>query len=188
MKMSSARSAILALALTAFSAACQDHHFVPYDKMPPLPEPGAPSKTGVASPPAQQSPYQTGAVQSQPAQSAQPEFTGLIASGSIVISPESSANLPTGWTLYIIVRPAGGGPAIAAKRVNKPSFPISFELTEQDIMLSQPKSGIKISIEARYDEDGDPISKGKNDYSGVAEGDFSIGSGNAIIRLKKQTS
>jgi hypothetical protein len=197
--------AVLSLTLTA---ACQDHHFVSYDKMGPLPEP-APSKQGKvavptpqpatpysspsqammgaapkvepASPDKSQSQAMTGA-----APKVEPGFTGLIASGVVDLSPEAVGSAPPGWTLYIIIRPAEGGSAIAAKRVDKPSFPVSFELTERDIMMGQPKSGMKISVEARYDEDGDPITKGNNDLYGKADGEIIVGAKNALALLKKK--
>jgi len=179
-------SLVTVLSLT-LAAACQDHHFVPYDKMGPLPEP-APSKQGKVAVPSPQpaSPYKSPSqAMMGAAPKAEPGFTGLIASGVVEFSPDAVGSAPPGWTLYIIIRPAEGGSAIAAKRVDKPSFPISFELTERDIMMGQPKSGMKISVEARYDEDGDPITKGKNDLYGKADGQVIVGAKNAVVRLKK---
>lgn len=178
---------ITAVLLLALTAACQDHHFVSYDKMGPLPEP-APSKQGKVAVPSPQpaSPYKS---PSQGMMGAAPKaeegFTGLIASGVVDVSPEAASSAIPGWTLYIIIRPAEGGSAIAAKRVDKPSFPVSFELTERDIMMGQPKSGMKISVEARYDADGDPMTKGKDDLFGKADGENIVGAKNAVVHLKK---
>lgn len=178
-------AAVLSLTL---AAACQDHHFVPYDQMGPLPEPAPSSKQGKAVPSGQPaSPYQTPPQTTQAAPKIQPDFTGLIASGAVELSPEAVGSAPPGWTLYIIARPAGGGAAVAAKRVDKPAFPVNFELTERDLMIGQPKSGMKISVEARYDADGDPITKGKDDLYGKADGELAVGATNVLVRLKRQT-
>jgi hypothetical protein len=176
--------AVMSLTLTA---ACQDHHFVSYDKMGPLPEPAPQSKQSKAVPSQQPgSPYKSPSQAMGAAPKVEPGFTGLIASGVVDVSPEVVGSAPPGWTLYIILRPAEGGSAIAAKRVDKPSFPVSFELTERDIMMGQPKSGMKISVEARYDEDGDPITKGKNDLYGKADGEIIVGAKNTLVHLKKK--
>lgn len=177
---------LAAVFLFALTAACQDHHFVSYDKMGPLPEPTPSSKEAkpVTTPSA--TPYKSPMQQSD--SKAPPAFTGLIASGVVEVSPESAGSALPGWTLYIIVRPAEGGAPIAAKRVDKPSFPISFELTERDIMVGQPISGMKISLEARYDADGDPITKEKTDLFGKADGEIVVGAKNTKVSLKKQAS
>lgn len=178
---------ITAVLLLTLAASCQDHHFVSYDKMGPLPEPVPPSKQSKAAPSIQQaSPYQTPAQTMQAAPKVQPGFTGLIASGVVELSPEAIGSAPPGWTLYIIARPVEGGAAVAAKRVDKPVFPVSFELTEQDLMIGQPTSGMKLSVEARYDADGDPITKGKDDFYGKADGELVVGAKNTLVRLKKQ--
>ena len=179
---------LTAVLLLTLAASCQDHHFVSYEKMGPLPLPAPPSKQAKAVPSPQPAPPYNSPSQAMmgAAPKVEPGFTGLIASGVVELSPESAGSAPPGWTLYIIVRPAGGGSAIAAKRVNKPAFPVSFELTERDIMMGQPKSGMKISVEARYDADGDPITKGKDDLYGKADGELVTGARSAVVRLKKQ--
>lgn len=180
-------SLVVAMSLT-LTAACQDHHFVSYDKMGPLPEPAPSSKQAKPATTPSESPYKSPAQAMQPAPKAEPGFIGLIASGVVDMAPEAAGSALPGWTLYIIARPAEGGPAIAAKRVDKPTFPISFEMTELDIMMGQPKSGMKISVEARYDADGDPITKGKDDFYGKADGEIVVGAKNTKVSLKKQAS
>lgn len=179
---------LTALLLLTLASACQDHHFVSYEKMGPLPAPD-PSKQGKVAVPSPQpaAPYKSPSqAMMGAAPKVEPGFTGLIASGVVELSPEAIGSAPPGWTLYIIVRPVGGGAPIAAKRVDKPAFPISFELTELDIMVGQPKTGMKISVEARYDADGDPITKEKTDLFGKADGENVIGVKNTKVSLKKQ--
>ncbi|MBF0291647.1 MAG: hypothetical protein HQK86_05765 [Nitrospinae bacterium] len=186
MKRMKSIATLTVLALIALTAACQDHHFVSYDKMGPLPEPTPSSKEAkpVTTPPA--TPYKSPMQQSD--SKAPPAFTGLIASGVVEVSPESAGSALPGWTLYIIARPVGGGAPIAAKRVDKPAFPVTFELTEKDIMVGQPISGMKLSLEARYDADGDPITKEKSDLFGKMDKEIVVGEKNTKVSLKKQAS
>jgi hypothetical protein len=190
MKTMGSIAKLTAVLLLTLTTACQDHHFVSYDKMGPLPPPD-PSKQGKVAVPSPQpaSPYNSPSqAMMGAAPKVEPGFTGLIAGGVVELSPEAVGSAPPGWTLYIIIRPAEGGPPIAAKRVDKPTFPISFELTERDIMMGQPKTGMKISVEARYDADGDPITKEKTDLFGKADGENVIGAKNTKVSLKKQAS
>lgn len=188
MKTMKPAAKLAAVFFVALATACQDHHFVPYDKMGPLPEPAPSSKQAkpVTTPSA--APYNSPAKAMQSDPKAPPAFTGLIASGVVEVSPESAGSALPGWTLYIIARPVEGGAPIAAKRVDKPAFPVSFELTERDIMVGQPISGMKISLEARYDADGDPITKEKADLFGKADGEIVVGAKNTKVSLKKQAS
>lgn len=87
--------------------------------------------------------------------------------------------------MYVIVRPKEGGPALAAKRFDKPVFPIKFELTEKDLMMGTPTAGMEISVEARYDSDGDPMTKKPEDWIGKAAQPAPIGFKGAIITLAR---
>lgn len=162
---------VLLFLAALFVSACQDHHFTPYDKMEPVEEPkpggdrvidltgGAPS----AASSAKTTPY--GDMASAPKST----FQGLIASGTVDVSPEFTDKLNPDWTLYVIARPAAGGPAIAAKRGNKVTFPYTFEMTEKDIMMGDPQAGMPITVEARFDSDGDPITKAPQDLFGKTQ-------------------
>ena len=145
---------ILALALLG---ACDRRvePYVPLEEEPPPPErpvriPGlerpSPSARGV--PPAG---TRTGAVPS-----------GGAAIGGVV-QLAAGAEVGEGGVLFVIARSGGGGPPLAVKRLPAGPFPLSFQLGPDDVMIkSRPFAG-PITLSARLDRDGDPLTRGDDD-------------------------
>ncbi|HUF43451.1 MAG TPA: hypothetical protein VMR20_15965, partial [Verrucomicrobiae bacterium] len=70
--------------------------------------------------------------------------------------------------LFIIARQAGGagGPPLAVKKIDKPTFPQSYSLGQENVMLQgMPFSG-KMAVSVRLDKDGDPATRGPGDLTG----------------------
>jgi hypothetical protein len=82
--------------------------------------------------------------------------------GRLVLAP--GAKPPPSGVLFLMARPAGrsGGPPLASKRLAARSFPLDFEIGPQDRMMGGEWPA-RLSISARLDADGDPISKGPED-------------------------
>ena len=56
--------------------------------------------------------------------------------GRVSISPELAAKVTPTDTLFIIVRRPQGPPRpIAVKRIDGPRFPVTFEITNEDVMI-----------------------------------------------------
>jgi len=144
--------AAVALAILA-GAGCQDHHYVPYEQMGPLPEP-------------------------------EKRFAGVIVSGMVNLAPQNGLTDYTGWTLYIIARPAGGAPPLAAALTTSFQFPYAFSLTGKNIMIGEPKEGMRLIVEAKLDKDGDAGTHDPNDLFGKHDGELTIGAKDAQITLK----
>ncbi len=154
----------LAICVTAVCTGCQDHHFESYEEIGPLPEPSLSQKSaaprGPGTAPKIASPY-------KPAD--------LIVAGKIDLAESVRAVDYSGWVLFVIARPAGGGAPLAAIKVEKPAFPLNFRLTTQDIMIGDVSDGIKLTVEARFDSDGDPGTKKPGDLYGKHKGPATIG-------------
>lgn len=70
-----------------------------------------------------------------------------------------------GSVLFIIARSKGvlGGPPLAVQRVANPSFPHAFEIGPDDVMIPSMRFAGPISITARLDADGDPLTRAEAD-------------------------
>jgi len=70
--------------------------------------------------------------------------------------------------LFIIARPAGspGGPPLAVKKIDKPSFPLRYSLGQENVMMQGTLFAGKINISVRLDKDGNPTTRGAGDLTG----------------------
>jgi len=100
---------------------------------------------------------------------------GLIVAGKIDLAESVRAGDYSGWVLFVIARPAGGGAPLAAIKLENPKFPLDFRLTTQDIMMGDVSDGMTLDVEARFDSDGDPITKKPGDLYGKHKSRVTIG-------------
>jgi hypothetical protein len=105
-------------------------------------------------------------VASQKNAPAQASATAQI-SGKITIDPKLKANIDPNAALFIIARPAAGGagPPLAVKKIDHPTFPVEYGLSQENAMMGMPFTG-KINITVRLDKDGNPITHTPGDMSG----------------------
>lgn len=69
--------------------------------------------------------------------------------------------------LFVIARSAGGGPPLAVKRLPIGPFPLAFEIGPADVMIAgRPFSG-PITLSARIDRDGNPLTRDATDAAAV---------------------
>jgi hypothetical protein len=110
-------------------------------------------------------------------------------SGVVEVEPDLAGSVPTGATLYLIVRVAGRetGAPLAVQQTPAPSFPYSFEITERDSMIEGTPLIGEMSITARLDQDGDAFTTSPGDLSGetspVVAGDSDV-----VVRLREVAS
>jgi len=79
----------------------------------------------------------------------------------LTLDLDAGAKSKTG-VLFVIARPLTGGPPVAVKRLNSPSFPITFDFGSADSMMGQPLPDV-FRLEARLDSDGDAATKPPTD-------------------------
>ena len=94
--------------------------------------------------------------------------------GTIDVKPELKANVAASDTVYIIARKGAGGPPLAVKRVTAATFPLSFELSEKDVMMGGPFEG-DVELTVRVDKDGDAMTKNPGDLVGKAPAGTKVG-------------
>lgn len=69
--------------------------------------------------------------------------------------------------LYLFVRPAGAtaGPPLAAQRLPAGPFPVHFAIGPGDAMIAGTSFPERVTVEARLDRDGDPLTTGPGDWT-----------------------
>jgi hypothetical protein len=92
-----------------------------------------------------------------------------------VLRVADGASAQAGAVLFVIARPAAGGPPLAVKRLPAGPFPLAFEIGPGDVMVAgQPFSG-PIQLSARVDADGDPLTRAPTDLVAQAPGPLAPG-------------
>lgn len=86
-------------------------------------------------------------------------------SGKVALSPKLSAGASD--VLYLIAKQ--GPTTLAVRRIEKPAFPLEFELTGADAMVSGVPFAGPVDIVARVSRTGDAI-PAKGDLEGVIKG------------------
>lgn len=191
---------MIGLAALGSLGACQDHHWVDADKMGEVQmaeRPAAAPEEPVVTEGRPGVPYEgTGMLSGNaPTQEEAPDatagdghFHGVIVAGTIDIDPDAEAKAKPGMSLYVIARPVTGGPPIAAIRATAVSFPFAFRLAEENVMMSPPQPGQALSVEARLDSDGDPMTKDmEKDLFASSDDEVIVGEEEVSLTLRSGT-
>ena len=106
----------------------------------------------------------------KPTSTAAPAATpsGQSISGKITIDPKLKDKLDPQAALFIIARSAtgAGGPPLAVKKIDKPTFPLNYSLGQENVMMQGTPFTGKINITVRLDKDGNPTTRGAGDLTG----------------------
>ncbi|HEX3901987.1 MAG TPA: hypothetical protein VH853_03995 [Polyangia bacterium] len=92
--------------------------------------------------------------------------------GSIVVAPSVGKARPKAGTLYLVARrisdnPSARGTLIAVKKLPATSFPLPFALTAADMPFQNGPFDGDLTLTARIDQDGDPLTHEKGDVFGT---------------------
>jgi len=86
--------------------------------------------------------------------------------------------------LFVIARSSGGGPPLAVKRLSIGPFPLAFEIGPADVMMAgRPFSG-PISLTARIDRDGNPLTRDPGDPVAMLPAPVEPGAADVELRLE----
>jgi len=134
--------------------------------VPPLPQGTAPPPPAAAPPPAPPPPPAPAPEGAAPAADAGGSITGKIELASAVAKKK-----PAG-TLFLVARrisdnPSARGTLIAVKKMPATSFPLPFTLSAADMPFQNGAFDGDLTLTARIDQDGDPMSHQKGDIFGT---------------------
>jgi len=89
------------------------------------------------------------------AHSCDPKGGAGVIAGHVLISPALADQVRPTDVLFVIVRRPGGTPRpVAAKRIDHPTFPAQFEITNADVMVQGSELRGMVDVIARLDRDG----------------------------------
>ncbi|MEO7670302.1 MAG: hypothetical protein ABIW57_13245, partial [Polyangia bacterium] len=94
--------------------------------------------------------------------------------GKISLAAERKADVTPNDVVYLVARrladnPSARGSLVAVKRFSASSFPIDFTLGAADMMFKNGAFEGELTLAARVDKDGDPITRRKGDVFGTLE-------------------
>lgn len=89
-------------------------------------------------------------------------------SGKIILDPKLTDKIDPQASLFIIARSAdsAGGPPLAVKKIDRPTFPLTYSLGQENVMMQGTPFDGKIHISVRLDKDGNPTTRGAGDLTG----------------------
>ena len=159
--MSSARIAIVALVLPLAACSKSDDASKP-SSVPPLGPNAAPAPVAPAAPPAPPA---------APAAAAAPPAAGGSISGKVEMSKAIAKAKPKG-TLFVTARrisdnPNVRGSLVAVKKLPATTFPLEFSMSAADMPFEGAAFDGELTLTARIDQDGDPMTRQKGDVHGT---------------------
>ena len=143
--------------------------------------------------PAPIAPNPSAATPAQPAAAPAPpaavEASGPAAtiSGKITLASERKGDVTPNDAVYLVARriadnPKARGSLVAVKRFTAASFPIEFTLGPGDMMFKNGAFEGNLSLAARVDKDGDPMTRRKGDVFGTVDV-VKVGSAGVEVKL-----
>ena len=88
--------------------------------------------------------------------------------GTVRIAAQLADRIPSGAVLFLIARRGEGGPPLAVKRIERPTFPLDFALGPEDRMIQAMPFAGPLTITARLDADGNAMSRSPGDLFGAS--------------------
>ncbi len=107
-------------------------------------------------------------------------------SGKITIDAKLKDKIDPQAALFIIARSAAGaaGPPLAVKKIDNPTFPLNYSLSQENVMMQGTPFTGKINIIVRLDKDGNPSTRGAGDLTGeYKKNPAEVGTKNADVIL-----
>jgi hypothetical protein len=98
--------------------------------------------------------------------------------GTITVDAKLKSNVDSQAVLFIIARPGGGGPPVAVKKIEHPVFPLSYSLGSENAMSQGAALTGKLTLSARLDKDGNPMTRDPGSLMGELKTPVDVGSKN----------
>jgi cytochrome c-type biogenesis protein CcmH len=103
--------------------------------------------------------------------------------GTVTLADGARSSTPAAGTLFVIAR-RGAGPPLAVKKITAPTFPVSFALGSEDVMMQGTEFAGEVMLIARLKRDGGAGAAARGDLEGTAPQPVAVGTTNVRITLE----
>ena len=110
--------------------------------------------------------------------------------GTVKLDAKFKADVKPGSVLFLVARRDTGGTGkgmlLAAKKIpvsGAAMFPLTYTLTQADVMMQGTQLNGDVTVHARIDGDGDALSKNPGDITGVTPKGVPVGSKGVDLTL-----
>ncbi|MBI1734529.1 MAG: cytochrome c-type biogenesis protein CcmH [Candidatus Rokubacteria bacterium] len=103
--------------------------------------------------------------------------------GTVILADGVRPAAPVDGTLFVIAR-RGAGPPLAVKRILAPTFPLSFALGPDDVMVQGTELAGEVTLVARLKRDGRAGAATRGDLEGIAPQPVAVGTTDVRITLE----
>ena len=164
-------AALFSVGLALFALACSKNDDAQKPAGIPAPAPGTAAPPAIlpapVAPAAAAAPLPPPPVAEAPAPEPKPDPTAVI-KGEIVLAPAMKSAVKPDDVIFLVARrisdnPSARGSLVAVKKFTAASFPIPFSLGPEDMMFKNGAFEGDLTLSARVDKDGDPMSHKKGD-------------------------
>ncbi len=97
----------------------------------------------------------------------EPAKKELNISGTIQIDPALKDKSDEKDTIFLIAKPATGGPPVAVIKFLGNHYPYPYHLTMENLMTADSQLDVPLNLSVRVDKDGDAMTKQPGDLLGV---------------------
>ncbi len=105
--------------------------------------------------------------------------------GTIELPPEFEQRVPPNAVLFLMARRPGGGPPVAAQRIDAPRFPLAFSIGSEDRMMAAIPFAGPLRISARIDADGNATTRGAGDLLGSSPETHEPGDRGVVVLISE---
>jgi hypothetical protein len=108
--------------------------------------------------------------------------------GTVELAPEFAGSVPFNAVLFLMARRPGGGPPVAAQRIDAPRFPLVFSIGSEDRMMTAIPFAGPLRISARIDADGNATTRGAGDLLGSSQETHEPGDRGVVVLISEVQS
>jgi hypothetical protein len=105
--------------------------------------------------------------------------------GTVTVAKELERQLPEDAVLFVIARKAAAGPPFAVVRIPQPTFPQSFRLGPDNVMMAGTPFEGSVHLAARLSRTGTAGPAQPGDLEGETPGLIPIGTANVTLALSR---